>query len=231
MPLGDSAFLIRLRINFAADPEAALAHVLSVVEAVRAANITGISDVVPAFDSVGVFVDPREVAQAGRKEESIFARLQKILNTGNRAEPMPPVSGETVEIPVCYCDEFAVDLSRVAQQASLLPDEVIERHSTAVYRVHCLGFTPGFPFLGGMPAELATPRHVEPRIRVPAGAVAIGGRQTGIYPIASPGGWNIIGRTPLQLFDASRDRPTFLRLGDRVRFRPITEAEFHSHLR
>ncbi|HEX8077073.1 MAG TPA: carboxyltransferase domain-containing protein, partial [Chthoniobacterales bacterium] len=106
------------------------------------------------------------------------------------------------------------------------PDEVVRRHSNATYRVACVGFTPGFPYLVGLPPELATPRRASPRTEIPAGAVAIGGTQTGIYPRKSPGGWNIIGRTPLKLFEVKRDPPALFSSGDLVRFREISRGEF-----
>src|SRR5207244_604936 len=106
-----------------------------------------------------------------------------------------------VEIPVCYDPEFALDIDDVARRAAISPSEVIRLHSSAEYRVACIGFVPGFPFLAGLPKELATPRRDVPRKQIPPGSVGIGGAQTGIYPLRSPGGWNLIGRTPLRLFD------------------------------
>ena len=123
-----------------------------------------------------------------------------------------------IEVPVCYDEDFAPDLETVAQHCGLEPNEVVARHAAARYGVRCVGFTPGFPFLGGLPAKLATPRRKSPRPAVPAGSVGIGGAQTGIYPLRSPGGWNIIGRTPLRLFDVTREPAALLRAGDRVRF-------------
>jgi len=114
----------------------------------------------------------------------------------------------------------------VAEQARLSPDEVVRRHANAGYRVSCVGFTPGFPYLTGLPPELSTPRRASPRKEVPAGAVAIGGTQTGIYPRKSPGGWHIIGRTPLRLFDVARNPAALFQAGDRVRFRKISRREF-----
>jgi inhibitor of KinA len=139
----------------------------------------------------------------------------------------PRAGGETViEVPVCYENEFAPDLNDVAQHSGLSQDEIIRRHSDATYRVACVGFTPGFPYLSGLPSELATPRRSSPRKEIPAGAVAIGGTQTGIYPRKSPGGWNIIGRTPLRLFDVERESPALLHTGGQVRFRQISRSEF-----
>ena len=129
-------------------------------------------------------------------------------------------------MPVCYDPQFALDLETVAQHCDLSPNEIVERHAAARYQVRCVGFIPGFPYLSGLPSTLATPRRATPRTAVPAGSVAIGGGQTGIYPLVSPGGWNIIGRTPLRLFDVEREPAVLLAAGDRVRFVAITPEEF-----
>lgn len=133
-----------------------------------------------------------------------------------------------IEIPVCYDAEFAPDLDSVAAHAGISPAEVIRRHSSTGYEVAFVGFTPGFGYLTGLPAELAAPRLPSPRTRVPAGSVGIAGDQTGIYPSATPGGWRLIGRTPLRMFDANRAEPSLLSIGNGVRFRPIDRAEFDS---
>ncbi|MBL8888055.1 MAG: 5-oxoprolinase subunit PxpB [Phycisphaerales bacterium] len=133
-----------------------------------------------------------------------------------------------IEIPVCYDADFAPDLESVASHAGIAPPEVVRRHSGAAYQVAFVGFTPGFGYLTGLPAELAAPRLPNPRTRVPAGSVGIAGDQTGIYPSATPGGWRLIGRTPLRLFDAHRANPSLLSIGDSVRFRAIDRAEFES---
>jgi inhibitor of KinA len=134
----------------------------------------------------------------------------------------------TVDIPVCYEGEMAPDLGDVSAQTGRTVEEVIRLHSGTEYLVYFLGFSPGFPYLGDLPRELASPRLKTPRLRVPAGSVAIGGSQTGIYPVDSPGGWRLIGRTPLPLFSPEKDPPTLLRMGDRVRFVPITSEDFHA---
>ncbi len=132
-----------------------------------------------------------------------------------------------VEIPVCYGSEYGPDLEDVAALHELTSAEVIRRHSAPPYRVQFLGFLPGFAYLSGLPPGLETPRRDTPRLSVPAGAVGIGGAQTGVYPLESPGGWQIIGRTPLILFDLNREPPALLRAGDRVRFVPISEETYH----
>jgi antagonist of KipI len=131
-----------------------------------------------------------------------------------------------MEIPVCYGGEFGPDLEAVAAHAGISADEVVALHRDAEYRVQAIGFVPGFAYLGGLPKKIETPRRTTPRAAVPAGAVGIGGNQTGIYPLATPGGWNLIGQTPRRLFDAARAEPAMLRAGDRVKFQAITAGEF-----
>lgn len=183
------------------------------VAALAAAGLEGVENLHPAYATVGVSFDPRRVT-AEAMRESIAAALREAA-----ALELPPA--DRVEVPVAYGGEWGPDLEDVARHAGLTPEDVVARHSRATYTVHFLGFSPGFPYLGGLPSELATPRLPTPRPRVPAGSVAIGGAQTGVYPQATPGGWRIIGRTPLALFDPYRPSPALLTLGDRVAFRPL----------
>lgn len=228
-PLGDSALVVRVYENFAGDPAAALEAVVNALQRLEAAAIPGVLEYAPAYDSIGVFFDPADAVKAGASPENILGWLRENIASalakpanGKKDGAQSPL----VEIPVCYEGECAPDLGEVARQSGLSAEEVVRRHSSADYRVHCIGFVPGFPFLGGLPAELAAPRRATPRKAVPAGSVGIGGAQTGIYPVTSPGGWNLIGRTPLRLFDAQRHPPALLAPGDRVQFRPISRAEF-----
>jgi inhibitor of KinA len=218
-PLGDSALIVRLSDHF--DPETSSNAVLAVVRQLEAVAIPGVIELAPAYTTIGVFFDPARTGSFDKLRTAIDDALQTSL------EPARPRAGEkVVEVPVCYEDEFAPDLNDVAQHTGLSQDEIIRRHSDATYRVACVGFTPGFPYLSGLPSELATPRRSSPRKEIPAGAVAIGGTQTGIYPRNSPGGWNIIGRTPLRLFDVNRESPALFHAGDQVRFRKISRNEF-----
>lgn len=227
-PLGDSALLIRVVGNFEDAPEDALNRVLAAKRALQMAQIPGAIEVTPAYTTVAVFYDPARAVDAGAPAENVLGwfeqRVREALSTSKDISSPPPTS--VIEIPVCYEDEFALDLEEVARHAGIHPQEVVDLHSSAEYRVHCLGFTGGFTFLGGLPRKLATPRRDVPRKEIPAGSVAIGGTQTGIYPIKSPGGWNVIGRTPLKLFDPQNNPPTLLRPGDQVRFRAITREAF-----
>ena len=227
-PLGDSALLIRVAENFDESPERALEEVLTAERSLCAAKIPGVVEVVPAYTTVAVFYDPAGVIRSGVPFENVFgwleARIRDAMSKKIAKRDLSPAA--FVEIPVCYDHEFAFDLEEVAQRARVDPNEVVDLHSGAEYRVHCIGFTGGFPFLAGLPQKIATPRRETPRKEIPAGSVGIGGKQTGIYPIKSPGGWNIIGRTPLPLFDPQKNPPVSFRVGDRIRFRPITRAEF-----
>ena len=176
----------------------------------------GILNLHPAFTSVLVDLDPRRLTQ-----EDVEVLIEERLA---RLEGLPPSEPRIIEIPVKYGGESGPDLIEVARITGLTPARVVERHAAAEYRVYFLGFSPGFPYLGGMPQELAVPRLATPRKRVPRGSVAIGGEQTGIYPLDSPGGWRIIGHTDLTLFDAAADPPALLRSGDSVRFVPQGEV-------
>jgi len=203
-PLGDSALLIRLgdRIDDVIN-DAAIALAERLREHVDAA---------PAYASVCVRFDVDKPPDA----DVLLALIEESL-----AERRSADSSGVVEIPVRYAGEFGPDIADVAAHTRLSIDEVVARHAAATYTVAMLGFMPGFPYLRGLPPELVTPRRATPRTQVPAGSVAIGGAQTGIYPRELPGGWQLIGRTPLTLFDASREEPALLHPGQRVRFVPI----------
>jgi inhibitor of KinA len=143
-----------------------------------------------------------------------------------RAEKLRAAKARDVEIPVCYGGEFGPDLEEVAAAHGLKPAQVIEFHSSETYHAYFLGFAPGFAYLGDLPAEIATRRLATPRKKVPAGSVAIAGRQTAVYPVATPGGWRLLGRTPLAVFRADRKAMGLISIGDQVRFRPISGDEF-----
>jgi len=180
------------------------------------AGVRGILNVHPAYTSVLVDFDPRLYTHSGVEA---LVREQWAAHR-DRAPELPRV----VEIPVRYGGEFGPDLPDVARHTGLSAERVIQLHAAADYLVYFVGFSTFFPYLGGLPPELATPRLSAPRKHVPTGSVAIGGSQAGIYPLASPGGWRLIGRTPLPLFDLSSSPPPLLRMGDRVRFVPTAEA-------
>ena len=219
--LGDSALIINLADEIS-DSSRLLARVLSAAEKIEGAKLPGVVDVTSSYESVAVFFNPPQIDP--QIEDKIRAL---IASAGVR------VSGKKrrVEIPVCYDEEFAPDLDRVANQTSLTPDAIVALHSSAEYTVVCIGFMPGFPFLAGLPQQLRVPRLESPRTKVSAGSVAIANAQAGVYPLESPGGWNVLGRTPLQLFRVNESPPTLLRPGDCVRFRRITRDEFEAYER
>lgn len=184
---------------------------------VEALSHPAITEVVPTYRSATVHYRP-EVFSYEELKQLLLSLTQ---GGAEEAEELP-----VVEIPVCYGGEYGPDLLEVAQHCSLTPEEVIARHTAPTYRIYMLGFTPGFPYLGGMDPSIAAPRRKEPRIHIPAGSVGIAGEQTGVYPIVSPGGWQLIGRTPLRLFDPQREQPILLSAGAGIRFVPIDEETF-----
>lgn len=216
--LADDAWLVHL--GHAADPTCN-PRVHALAARIRGASPAWLRDLTPAYASLAVFfddirVDPETVrdwleAQARDDDESTTTILR---------------ASRTVEIPVRYGDAFGEDLNTAAAELGLAPEALIARHSAPLYTVAMIGFAPGFPYLIGLDPALALPRLATPRTRVPAGSVGIGGAQTGIYPRESPGGWRLIGRTPLLLFDPLRATPSLLAPGDRVRFVAIDDDAF-----
>lgn len=193
----------------------------------------GLVEYVPAFTSVTVVYDPVRIFMSESRlaaEETLrypFDLMEMRLNLmlesireGSVSEP------RIVEIPVCYGSEFGVDLEHVAEINGLSTDEVIQIHSSGEYLVYMLGFAPGFPYLGGMDRRISAPRKTTPRLSIPPGTVGIAGEQTGIYPIETPGGWQLIGRTPLSLFLPDKHPPTLLEAGNVIRFYPISRKEY-----
>jgi len=227
LPLGDCGVVAVL--GGEAD-EATLGRVRELAAEIAATRAPGILDIVPAYARVTVVYDPARFAGSGTRPFQTVCQLITWCAArveARSAEPRGHGGGvREVEIPVCYGGEFGPDLQEVAQLCSLAPEEIIGRHSSAHYRVHAIGFVPGFPYLGGLPPSLHAPRRSTPRSSVPAGSVGIGGAQTGIYPFETPGGWRLIGRTPLKIFRPRETPPGLLRAGDRVRFRAIDAKEF-----
>ena len=181
----------------------------------RLGEIPEVVEAIPGMNNITVVLrNPHSLAL------DAIERLQRWWEESEALEP----ESRYIEIPVVYGTAAGPDLGEVARHAGLTEKQVVELHSSIDYVVWFLGFQPGFPYLGGLPEQLATPRRDEPRLQVPAGSVGIGGAQTGIYPIAAPGGWQLIGHTPLPLFDPHRDEPVLLRPGDTVRFIPQKEG-------
>ena len=212
-PLGDRAVLVTLGT---AIDEATHRRVRAVCARIEQAKPAEVTDYVPAYTSVVVHYEPGSY-------EHVAGQLRELL--GNLSAESLPAS-RTVDIPVCYGGDLGPDLDDVARRHALTPDDVVRRHAAGDYLVYMVGFLPGFAYMGGLAPELATPRRAEPRTTVPAGTVGIGGSQTGVYAIPSPGGWHLIGRTPLVMFSPERDPPTLVEMGDRVRFRSIARDEY-----
>ena len=180
--------------------------------------ISGIDGWVPAYRSILVYYDPRVIN---------YPEIETILVNLNRESVLQPDSSPTIiDIPTIYGGVYGPDLEHVASVNHLSPGEVINIHSGTDYLVYMMGFTPGFPYLGGLPDKIATPRLLQPRAVVPSGSVGIAGTQTGIYPIDSPGAWQIIGRAAVKLVDLALDPPFLLDVGDHLRFVPVSENEY-----
>lgn len=215
-PLGDGAVHIRFGEDISD-------HVFQEVQSFSAkafrAKKKGVTELVPTYTSVTVYYTPEW------DYRTITEWLHR-LYCEETAEESETAGAKLVDIPVCYGGEFGPDLDHVAAYHGLTPEEVIEKHTAPEYTVYMIGFMPGFPYLGGLDSGLATPRLSSPRSVVPKGSVGIAGGQTGLYPLQSPGGWQLIGRTPLAMFNASADPPTLLRSGDRVRFFAVSKQEY-----
>lgn len=216
VPSGDSAVLVRFGATIDSD---AHARVMALLRTLDRRPLAGVRDLTPAYASLLAQFDPLIITP-----EEIEVYLRSELDE-LKVEAADDV-GELVHVPVVYGGEYGPDLEEVARLVDLSPEEVVRRHAGVDYHVNFLGFLAGFPYMSGLPAEIAAPRLPSPRTQTPAGSVGIAGQQTGIYPVKAPGGWRIIGRTPLRLFDPSRNPPSLLRPGDRVRFEPVPAQHF-----
>jgi inhibitor of KinA len=218
LPCGDQA--VSIEFGDGIDPDINR-KVLQLLDRFRARPVPGIKDLIPSYRSLLIQYDPLQLTLGDLKA---FLRLQWPC-LGQVISPQ----GKIVTIPVRYGGSSGPDLPEVAEYHGMTSADVIALHSAVTYRVYMIGFSPGFPFLGGLDPRLYTPRKKSPRERVPAGSVGIADQQTGIYSLDSPGGWRLIGRTPVKLFDLSREEPLLLGAGDRVLFQPITEREIGNY--
>jgi KipI family sensor histidine kinase inhibitor len=215
--LADDAWLLQFGDTIDA---ATNARVHALAATVRVAAPTWLRDLVPGYASLGVFFDTT-AATADHVRDWLLRQVNALTD-----ERVAGKSARNVEVPVVYGGEFGPDLESAATELGLSPQALAQRHAAGEYVVAMIGFAPGFPYLSGLDPALALPRLATPRTVVPAGSVAIGGAQTGIYPRESPGGWRLLGRTPLNLFDPHRTAPALLSAGDRVRFRAIDSDKF-----
>lgn len=198
------------------------------MKAIEEKPFPGFIEVSIAFNSLTVFFDPWEVHRHGHPSPLDFARnwLEKLVSGFEHGGSDNNFTGKQHLLPVCYEPAFGPDLHTLAVYQGLEPEDVIRLHTSHTYYVFMVGFSPGFPYLGILPDTLDTPRKASPALSVPAGSVGIAGKQTGIYPFNTPGGWNIIGRTPMKLFDIREPNPCLLKAGDTVRFTRIDRQTF-----
>lgn len=229
-PMGDSAIIIKFNNEIDINTHLKI-KVLS--EYLDKNPFTGMIEYVPAFVTMTIFYNPLEVIKEARNKhdlqnkipyEIVFSIIKDILSKIKDDIKDDP---RIVEIPVCYEEEFGPDLKFVAEHNNLSVEEVIQIHLSCENRVHMIGFAPGFPYLAGMSEKIAAPRKKTPRLSIPAGSVGIAGSQTGVYPISTPGGWQIIGKTPLELFRPESEVPSLLQSGDVVKFKAISKDEYY----
>jgi inhibitor of KinA len=224
-PLGDNAVIIELGNDINLETQQKVQMVTSFLDEQPPLWMI---EYIPAFTTVTVFYEPVRFIQGSQKKTEPYNQVSSLLHqllqgvtaADNLAEQ------RIIDIPVCYGGEFGPDLETVARMNGLTTEEVIHIHSSGHYLVYMIGFAPGFPYVGGMSEKIATPRRESPRLKIPARTVGIAGKQTGIYPIETPGGWQLIGRTPLKLFRPENDMPSLLRAGDKIQFKPISQKEY-----
>jgi inhibitor of KinA len=213
--MGDRALLVELGEGVRRDINE---RILKMAFGLRERQLTGIVEFLPGYRSLMVTYDPLAISLGALKAavEGVFDGLDALAVPDHK----------TVRVPVAYGGHYGPDLPWVARYHRIPEQTVVDLHGRSAYQVYMIGFTPGYPYMGELPEELATPRRQTPRVSIPAGSVGIAQKQTGIYPTVSPGGWQIIGRTPLRLFDPSAQPPALLQAGDRVVFYPINPEEF-----
>ncbi len=212
---GDASLLIEFGKEISPEINA---KITATVQLMKEQHIEGVVDIIPAFCSLLINYDPRVLSY-----DDISKRMKRLLKMDIKA-------GESrrrvFEIPVCYGGQYGPDLANIAEHAGLTEEEVIKIHSSRDYLIYMLGFLPGFCYLGGLDERIHTPRLANPRLKINAGSVGIGGSQTGIYPLDSPGGWQLMGMTPVKTYDPDREVPILLSAGDYIRFIPVDEEEY-----
>jgi len=213
---GETAVFCRLGEDI--DPNTSR-KVISLNRLLNEAGIDGIIETVPSYTGIMIYYTP-DLCSGDKLKEAILSLYSK--NSFDTADSRSYL----IEVPVCYGDHYGPDLDYVSTYCGISPDEVIKIHTAPEYRIYMLGFTPGFPYLGGMDKKIATPRKETPRVKIRAGTIGIAGEQTGIYPIDSPGGWQLIGKTPLNLVDFSMEQPFLFEAGDYIKFKSVSLTEY-----
>ena len=221
--LGDCALIIQVGADTS---EQTALRVHAVVQRLLTEPLPGVLDVVGAVCTVSLHYDPLRIEPMVEAQTPFDALAQQVMRRLSSFDPATVTPEGEHKIPVCYGGEFGEDLQAVARTHGLTEEEVIALHTAPLYRVQMLGFAPGFAYLAGLDARIATPRKATPRTRVPAGSVGIGGELTAVYPLDLPGGWHLIGRSPVRFFDPTSERPSLLVAGDRVRFQPVSTQEY-----
>lgn len=222
--MGDSALIIKLSNEINIETHL---KIKALCEYLDSNPFEGMIEYVPAFVTLTIFYDPLTII-ANKKNKNPFIEAKSIIkDILLKIDSNVIDNPRTVEIPVCYGGEFGPDLDYVAKHNNLTVEEVINIHCNSQNRVHMIGFAPGFPYLAGMSNKIATPRRQTPRLVIPEGSVGIAGAQTGVYPISTPGGWQLIGKTPLKLFKPENDIPSLLRSGDIIKFNAISKQEYY----
>jgi inhibitor of KinA len=226
-PLGDDAILVRLGVGINEETAAKLQRLNQYIDD---HPFEGFVEQLTSYQSLAIYYDPLVVRETTRKTSAYQAVADYINVAIKEFSNLPLPVARKVTIPVCYDDEFGLDIQYVADYNNLSVKEVIDIHTSGDYLVYMMGFSPGFPYMGGMDPRIATPRLNTPRLKIPARSIGIAGSQTGGYSFATPGGWQLIGRTPISLFNPNREEPSLLRAGDRVTFTSITKAEYETLL-
>jgi inhibitor of KinA len=223
-PLGDSA----LTIDFGGLSLKNNQLLLALFDVLKQENISAVRDVIPAYSSLTVVYDTVKILSSVTHHDSAFEWMRAKIEMKLLGLEMEENNyhGQTIEIPVCYHTSVAPDIEFVASSNKIAVKDVVEIHTSITYRVYMIGFLPGFAYMASVDKRIVTPRKHEPRKSVAAGSVGIAGEQTGIYPLNSPGGWQLIGKTPVRLFDASKEQPTLLKPGDQVKFYHISLEEY-----
>ncbi len=213
---GDSALIIEVGNDISSEINFELKKITKKLDSLENDFIL---DLLPTYRSIIVYYNPLKIS---------FNELKKIIEDNLDSDELDSdiLKKEIVEIPVLYGGEYGLDIENIACHNKISVEEVIKIHTSEEYLIYMLGFTPGFPYLGGMSKKIATPRLETPRVKIPAGSVGIAGEQTGVYPIESPGGWQLLGRTPLEFFSPLKEKPFLLKAGDYIKFKPIFQEEY-----